>query len=227
MGLTEKILERLSDAGLELEQHRVITPGVFEQLRFKTGEIVCIYLTTGTIVPQGHGTERVRQLLGIKNSGNSKKKRKKQRVFVVYGHDRTARAQLEAMLLRWGLEPLILDQLASGGQTIIEKLEQYSDSEVSYAVVLATPDDEGHRCGKPEERRFRARQNVVLELGLLLAKLGRSRVAILLKNAVDLERPSDIDGLVYIPFVHDVDEVKVPLAKEMARQGVWIPVQSL
>jgi len=48
------------------------------------------------------------------------------------------------MLRRWGLEPLILDQLPSKGQTIIEKLEEYTAG-VGFAVVLATPDDEGHR----------------------------------------------------------------------------------
>jgi predicted nucleotide-binding protein len=39
------------------------------------------------------------------------------------------------------------------------------DGEVRYAVVPATPDDEGHPRSKPDEKRFRARQNVVLELG--------------------------------------------------------------
>ena len=40
------------------------------------------------------------------------------------------------MLRRWRLEPLILDQLPSEGQTIIEKLEKYT-AEVNFAVVLA------------------------------------------------------------------------------------------
>ncbi|WP_315548932.1 TIR domain-containing protein [Lautropia mirabilis] len=47
------------------------------------------------------------------------------------------RTELEAMLRRWRLEPLILDQLPSEGQTIIEKLEKYT-AEVKFAVVLAT-----------------------------------------------------------------------------------------
>ncbi|MBP3507977.1 MAG: nucleotide-binding protein [Lachnospiraceae bacterium] len=47
-------------------------------------------------------------------------------MFVVYGHDTVARTQLEALLRRWDLEPLILDQLVSAGQTIIEKLEEYT-----------------------------------------------------------------------------------------------------
>lgn len=59
------------------------------------------------------------------------------KIFVVYGHDETAKNHLEAMLRRWGLEPLILDQLPSEGQTIIEKLEKYT-ADVHFAVVLAT-----------------------------------------------------------------------------------------
>ena len=69
------------------------------------------------------------------------------------------------MLRRWGLEPVILDQLPSQGQTIIEKLEHYQ-ADVSFAVVLATPDDEGRGVTTPTETALRARQNVVLELGM-------------------------------------------------------------
>ena len=64
----------------------------------------------------------------------------RKKVFVVYGHDTDARSQLETMLRRWDLEPLILDQLPSEGKTIIEKLEKHTN-EANFAVVLATPDD--------------------------------------------------------------------------------------
>lgn len=148
-------------------------------------------------------------------------------VFVVYGHDIDSRTQVEAMLRRWNLEPLILDQLPSEGATLIEKLEKYARDDVRFAVVLATPDDEGNARGKPDERKFRARQNVVLELGVLLAKLGRSRVAILIKDQEHMERPSDLQGLIYLAFTEDVDEVKVTLAKEMAKQGIAIEVGRL
>jgi predicted nucleotide-binding protein len=134
-------------------------------------------------------------------------------VFVIYGHDEPARTSLEAMLRRWDLEPLILDQLASGGQTIIEKLESVRKEAI--AVVLATPDDEGHRRDHPEEKAFRVRQNVVLELGMMLSVLGRSKVAIVLKSDVNMERPSDIHGLIYVPFKDDVREAALVLAKEI------------
>src|SRR3990172_57933 len=149
------------------------------------------------------------------------------KVFVVYGHDETARNQLEAMLRRWNLEPLILDQLPSEGQTVIEKLEKYT-TEVQFAVVLATPDDEGHRANRPDEKTYRARQNVVLELGMLLALLGRKRVAILLKQQENMERPSDIQGLIYIPFKDSLQkEAGLMLAKEMATQGYNIDIKKL
>ena len=130
------------------------------------------------------------------------------------------------MLRRWGLEPLILDQLPSEGQTIIEKLENYTQ-EISFGVVLSTPDDEAFRRDHPDEKTYRARQNVVLELGMLLSKLGRSKVAILLNEPSKMERPSDIQGLIYIPYTDNIEEVKVPLAKEMQKQGITISVDRL
>lgn len=142
------------------------------------------------------------------------------KVFVVYGHDDIARTQLEALLRRWDLEPIILDQQASGGQTIIEKLEEYS-SDVGYAIVLATPDDEG-KAKSEKEYKSRVRQNVVLELGMFLSLLGREKVAIILKECIDFERPSDIHGLVYLPFQSKIDEVSINLIRELNRQGYAI-----
>ncbi len=149
------------------------------------------------------------------------------KVFVVYGHDEAARTQLDAMLRRWGLEPVILDQLPSKGQTIIEKLEDYTE-DVGFGVVLATPDDLGYPKDHEDQKAYRARQNVVMELGMMLVKLGRPRVAILLGSQVDMERPSDIQGLIYIPFKTDLQKDAGPLlAKEMAEQGYNIDVKKL
>jgi predicted nucleotide-binding protein len=131
---------------------------------------------------------------------------------------------LDAMLRRWGLEPLILDQLPSEGPTSIEKLEKYTGA-AQFGVVLATPDDIGYRASHPDEQAFRARQNVVLELGMLLSKLGRSRVAILLQQQENMERPSDIQGLIYIPFKDSLEkDAGLLLAKEMVAAGYQIDV---
>ncbi len=125
------------------------------------------------------------------------------------------------MLRRWRLEPLILRRLPSGGKTIIEKLDHYQHG-ADFGVVLATPDDEGHVKGEPGAKNGRARQNVVLELGMLLARLGRHRVAILIKCQCEMERPSDIQGLIYIPFRDDVAEAGPALVRELAQVGIRV-----
>ena len=181
-----------------------------KSITLSNGSIINCF-NTGKHNVQGKNQEKTKLILeGSTNSGNRK-------IFVVYGHDEIARTQLEALLRRWDLEPIILDQQASGGQTIIEKLEEYSQ-EVGYAIVLATPDDEG-KSKSEDAYKSRVRQNVVLELGMFLAKLGREKVAILLKEDIEFEKPSDIHGLIYIPFEKKVDEVALNLIRELSNQG--------
>jgi predicted nucleotide-binding protein len=140
-------------------------------------------------------------------------------IFIVYGHDETARDALELLLRRMGFEPIILARLAAAGDTIIEKLERYlgEHGDVGFACVLLTPDDEGHRATHSEEKRYRARQNVILELGMVLTRLGRRRVAILHKQSIEL--PSDIAGLIYIAFQERVEELTAGLFKELQSAG--------
>ncbi len=176
----------------------------------------------GTVNCQGKSKDEIENILQGTTSG----KIQSNKVFVVYGHDRNARTQLEAMLRRWNLEPLILDQLVSSGNTIIEKLEEYTN-QVNFGIVLATPDDIGYAKDDKEHPRFRVRQNVVLEMGMLLATIGRKRVAILLSQAEDMESPSDIEGLIYIPYKENVEEAKLSLAKEMESNGYVIELGKL
>lgn len=189
-----------------------------KSIKLNNGGIINCF-NTGKYSIQGKNQEQIRAVL----EGTSPVANKK--VFVVYGHDDTAKLQLEALLRRWDLEPIILDQQASAGQTIIEKLEEYG-SDVGYAIILATPDDEG-KAKTETEYKSRVRQNVVLELGMFLAKLGREKVAILLKETTNFEKPSDIQGLVYIPFQNRVDEVAINLIRELARQGYNIDTTKL
>lgn len=227
--LVDDVLTKLKSCGLILKDRRRNGNDTGVQLRFSKGEIVNVF-DNDTVTTQGKHQAVVQAILGIESAygpATARQTKSNRNVFVVYGHDAHSKTQLEAMLRRWELDPLILDQLPSEGQTVIEKLEKYTQSEVAFAVVLATPDDEGNIVGKQDERKLRARQNVVLELGLLLSKLGRSRVAILLKNQESMERPSDIQGLIYLPFTDDVAEAKVQLAKEMEKQGLAIAMAKL
>lgn len=210
----------IRSGGFEIISDEPMKTGYGDTLRLSNGCILNIF-NTGKLSYQGKNTEPIKAL--IEGTSSAPKNRK---VFVVYGHDEVARTQLEAMLRRWDLEPLILDQLESSGNTIIEKLEEYIP-QADFGIVLATPDDVGFPKNKEDARRFRVRQNVVLEMGMLLSQLGRSKVAILLKNIENMEKPSDINGLIYIPFTSDVKETTVDLAKEMNRNGYYIDISKL
>ena len=218
----------LTQRGARFEE-REIQHG--SQFRCKSGEIFNIY-ETGRITYQGKtSTELARAVQGWASDGNGNsdaheiaearpsRRGPDNRVFIIYGHDTTSRDGLELLLRRMGMDPIVLGNLPAGGDTIIEKLEYYLGTEgnIGFACVLLTPDDEGNAVAEPEEKRYRARQNVVLELGMVLARLGRSRVAILHKESVEL--PSDISGLLYIAFKERVEEAKTKLFRELENAG--------
>jgi len=118
------------------------------------------------------------------------------KIFLVHGHDESARQTVARFLEKLGLEVVILSERPGSSNAMIEKLERYSD--VAFAVVLLTPDDVGGENVASAKIRPRARQNVILELGYFMGKLGREKVVALLKG--DLERPSDYDGVNYVPM---------------------------
>ncbi len=117
----------------------------------------------------------------------------KDQVFIVHGHDEHAKNDVKSYVESKGLEPIILHLQASGGRTIIEKIDHYSN--VGFGIVLYTECDVGAKRDSLGYK-WRARQNVVFEHGYLIAKLSRSRVAALVKGTV--ETPNDISGVVYI-----------------------------
>lgn len=137
------------------------------------------------------------------------------RVFIVHGRDEGAKETTARFIARLGLQPIILHEQANAGRTIIEKLERHLD--VDFAVVLLTPDDVGGLAADPPQLQNRARQNVVLELGLFIGALGRGRVCALHKG--NLELPSDFDGVVYVPM-DEAGGWRLLLAREMKQAGM-------
>jgi predicted nucleotide-binding protein len=119
------------------------------------------------------------------------------RVFVVHGHDEGLREQVARVLDKLDFEPLILMEQPNKGRTLIEKFEDGA-LDVGFAVVLLTADDFCRDSDADEwsEQPNRARQNVVLELGYFMGKLGRPRVAALFQPGTEI--PTDIHGLGYI-----------------------------
>ncbi len=160
-------------------------------------------------------------------------------VFIVHGHNFELVKELRDMLLDFGLNPLILHEQASGSLTLAEKLEKYSD--VGYAFVILTPDDVGGteadflNAVRALERLdlediyedymyHRARQNVVLEFGYFIGKLGRERVCCLYKG--DIELPSDMQGIVYVSFNDSIYEQRPMIINELNEAGYEIQLKA-
>jgi len=141
---------------------------------------------------------------------------KSNRVFIVHGHDGEARETVARFVEKLGLVAIILHEQANMGRTVIEKVEANSD--VSFAIVLLTPDDVG-RSVASDDLEPRARQNVLLELGYFIGKLGREKVCALKKGA--LEIPSDFAGVVW-ENMDNAGGWKQALARELEASGQTI-----
>lgn len=146
-------------------------------------------------------------------------------VFIVHGHDEEMKISVARVLEKLGLEPIILHEQADQGRTVIEKFVGHSD--VPFAVVLFSPDDFAYqKNAKPESARPRARQNVVLELGFFLGKLGRNRVLPLFRQAPNFELPSDYAGVLFKPF-DDHGAWRFELTKELNAAGIEVDANKL
>jgi predicted nucleotide-binding protein len=193
--------------------------------RSKTGQILNWWPSKGTVQFQGKKPDAFRVAFEAAAEGSTPKSAvttaSEAKIFVVHGHDRDARDQLELVLMRLGLSPYILQNQDGGSSTIIEALEQNIYREAAFGIVLLTPDDFGYSKAAGEtEKQPRARQNVILEMGMVMAALGRPKMAILQKGV--LERPSDTDGILRIEFNDHVREIVPKLAQRLQSAGFKI-----
>lgn len=178
-------------------------------------EIVEISVMVGEILKVAAQPDRA-STIDHQARAHRQKQKPNKRVFVVHGHDDGARFQVAEFLRKAGLEPIVLHEQTNRGRTIIEKFLEVAKT-AAFAVILLTPDDVGAKEG--DALRPRARQNVVFEFGFFIGLLGPGRVAALQKSSVD--RPSDIDGVLYIPMNGESDW-RTALAREMEAAGIRI-----
>ncbi|MFG0328783.1 MAG: TIR domain-containing protein [Phycisphaerales bacterium] len=238
-GSLDDFKQTIEGCGFSVEEVRELEHGY--QVRTKEGAIVNWYPSKGTVNIQGKlairqqlqsawatytGSEPITPIQGGEpappNAPTTSDTANK-RVFVVHGHDTTAREQLELVLHKLGLDPFVLVNTGGGGLTIIEALEREigpNKQQARFGIVLMTPDDMGYaKADGPDNAQARARQNVVLEMGMLISAVGRGNVAILKKGHVEV--PSDAQGILYIPFNDHVKET-VPKLTDRLRQAGFV-----
>lgn len=197
----------------------------------RTGEMLNWWPGTGTVQFQGKSSDAMKAqilpLLGgpvapaqpVENVAEKK-------IFIVHGHDSDARDQLELILRRLGLEPFILQNSEAGSKTLVEALEASIYKETGLGIILMTPDDYGYSKSQSEaDRQPRARQNVILEMGMVMASLGRGRMLILKKGALEL--PSDAAGIQYHEFNDHVREIVPKLVQRLQQLGFKIDTSKI
>ncbi len=155
-------------------------------------------------------------------SQQTKDSKPSERIFVVHGHDEEAKQSVARYITQLGLKPIILHEQPNQGLTIIEKFENYAN--VGFAIVLLTPDDVGASKSDKDNPRPRARQNVILELGFFIGRLGRERVCALHKGNVEI--PSDFSGILWVPMDSN-GAWQLPLAREMKAAGLDVNLNKL
>jgi predicted nucleotide-binding protein len=130
-----------------------------------------------------------------------------QRIFITHGRANDWR-ELQSFIERdVGIKTLELAQQPNLGRTVLEKLSVES-SKCTSAVIVMTGDD------TDASGIVRARENVLHEIGYCQAKFGLSAVCLLHEEGTNI--PSNIHGLVYIPFTKDVINMTFgPLLREL------------
>lgn len=147
-------------------------------------------------------------------------------VFVIHGHDDGLKEAVARQVQQLtGRDPIILHEQPNRGRTVIEKLEEEA-APVAYAIAILTGDDVGQvvTAVGNEDPAPRARQNVVFEAGYFTGAIGRSRVAVL--HEEDVELPSDLSGLVYIP-IDSAGAWRTLLARELKAAGIPVNADAL
>jgi hypothetical protein len=119
----------------------------------------------------------------------------KPRVFIAYTGDTAEIAESLKMALSVTSDPVTIRDVPSLGFTRIESLIAEIDR-ADFAIVV---------LGEGARRHYQARENIFLELGILMGKLGPSRVLLLAPDMSGIHIPSDLSGIAtirYQPFTH-------------------------
>lgn len=138
--------------------------------------------------------------------------------FIIHGHDDDFKREVQLLLSRAGVNNIVLHEQPDKGRSIIDKLIEESKPAI-YAIALLSEDD------TLDSGEKRARQNVIMEIGYFIGKIGKSRIRIILKGD-NIEIPSDLQGILYERYDKQ-GSWKIKLLKEMLAVGIYVDLQSV
>lgn len=142
--------------------------------------------------------------------------RQKQNVFIIHGSDEAKWRELKDIFQNeFRLNPIVLQEQADIGKTLIEKFEHYANT-CAYAIAIFTPDDEV--LDENGEKYLQSRPNVIYELGWFCGRLGRKNVMLLLKEGTSIF--SDFGGIVQKRFSKNVSEKISEIRTDLIECGI-------
>jgi predicted nucleotide-binding protein len=175
-------------------------------LDFVQDELVEIFRVSYSLLKEGRYQRKTEENFG-----------QRENVFIIHGRDEAKWRELKDIIKsKFGLNPVVLlEQPDIGATTVIEKFEHYALT-CGYAIAVFTPDDEVKSGG---ETYLQARPNVIYELGWFCARLGRSRVMLLLKEGTSIF--SDFGGIIQKRFAQNVSERILEIKEDLVAAGVF------
>ncbi|MCD6181743.1 MAG: nucleotide-binding protein [Candidatus Cloacimonetes bacterium] len=122
----------------------------------------------------------------------------KSTILLLHDDDSEASKEILTLLHKNYLQPIILKEYANAGKTIINEIE--SDPRIQYAIAVLSPQATPQ---SPAPRMID--QNLILELGIFIGRLGRKRVSAIIEG--DPLLPRDFHDFQYLTY---------------SRKGEWI-----
>ncbi len=137
---------------------------------------------------------------------------KSPKVFVAHGGDSPALRKLKEFLSSLDVQPLVVEEQASEGRSIGEKVDWYA-RQADCAIILATKGDiDGRTDG------LIPRGNVLMEIGKL-QELFKHKIIYLLQSGVKF--PTNISEKVWTKFSpQSMDKAFISVARELKAFGV-------
>ncbi|GEM_PF-6472732 len=146
------------------------------------------------------------------------------RVLLVPGSDQLINNEVAAFLRSLAVEVTMYSQ-SEEQAPLIDRLNRYAYSD--FIVVIFSPDFYFYpRTQSHENASIMAPQEMVFQLGYLVAKLGRQKIVVLCQEHDRLRRPTDYFDLYYVSL-NPMGSWKTDIVNRMKSSGVPVPENQL
>ena len=152
------------------------------------------------------------KLLGFESEPQEVSVKESPKAFIAHGGDSPALGKLKNFLVALGVQPLVVEEQASEGRSVGEKVDWYSQ-QADCAIILAAKGDIDGKTGD-----FIPRGNVLMEIGKLQHLYKDKTIYLLQANT---RFPSNISEKVWVRFSpQSMDNSFTTIARELKAFGI-------